>query len=158
MIFNKTVLFQKRRQDPNNAGKWNLKFGTGIQLNRGSGPISELIRWIGANAQSMGLSSEQSFVKKEATSEDIALLLQVLWRSADLIAAAPLTRVSFHLMLLLGAVSGTRPGVLTDIRYRDISVELVRAPETGHRNIVAHFKLRQNKQKANTVYADQKHL
>lgn len=40
---NRTVLAQKRWDDPDNAARWTLKFGTGIVLNRGSGPINEII-------------------------------------------------------------------------------------------------------------------
>lgn len=42
MAFNGTVLAQKRREDPEHAGRWNLKFGTGICLNRGIGPVAEI--------------------------------------------------------------------------------------------------------------------
>lgn len=42
MAFNGTVLAQKRQEDPQNAARWNLKFGIGIRLNIGIGPVAEI--------------------------------------------------------------------------------------------------------------------
>lgn len=106
----------------------------------------------------MGLQRKQSFVKKEATSDDIALILQVLWRSADRISYDPLTRISFHYMLLVGAIGGFRPGVMVDLKYRDVCVDLIRDPNTGRRSIVATFTMRQNKHRAGIVRKDQKNV
>lgn len=115
-------------------------------------------QWIGAKAESIGLEREQSFVKKEATSDDIALLLQILWRSADRIPYDPLTRISFHYMLLVGAIGGFRPGVLMNLKYRNVYVDLVRNPGTEQKSVIATFILHQNKQKAGIVKKDQKHI
>lgn len=106
----------------------------------------------------MGLSLEQSFVKKEATSDDIALLLQVLWRRADLIQCNPLTRISFHFMVLVGSLGGFRPDVITDFKYSHAGVELIRLPETGRRILVATFTIHQNKQRTGLVKSDQRNV
>lgn len=89
----------------------------------------------------MELDLEQSFVRKEATKDDIALLLQVLWRCADRISYDPLTRVSFHYMVLVGAIGGFRPGVLVDLKYRDVRLELTSSPGISQKNLVATFTI-----------------
>lgn len=99
----------------------------------------------------MDLTREQKFVKKEITSEDVALLLQTLWRYAKDIPCTPLMRLSFHYMLLLGAVRGFRPGVLLGIQYLQISLELIRLPDTGEKKLIATFTLKQNKKRKHAV-------
>lgn len=65
----------------------------------------------------MDLTREQTFVEKEATAEDIVLLIKTLWRRADDIPCSPLLRISFHNMLLLAGIGGFRPGILVNIKY-----------------------------------------
>lgn len=99
----------------------------------------------------MGLTRDLKFVKREITSKDVALLLQTLWRYAKDIPCTLLMRLSFHYMLLLGAVGGFRPGVLLGIQYRQISLELIRVPDTGEKKLVAMFTLKQNKKQKHAV-------
>lgn len=107
----------------------------------------------------MGLTLEQSFMKKEATKDDITLLLQVLWRSANRIPYDPLiTRISFHGMAFTRAIGGFRPGVLVDLKYRDVCMELVRAPKTNRKTLIGTFRIHQNKQETKKVRRDQKHI
>lgn len=42
--FNRTVLAQKRREDPANSARWNLSFKEGLFSQKGVGPVYELIR------------------------------------------------------------------------------------------------------------------
>ncbi|KAI3400990.1 hypothetical protein diail_1198 [Diaporthe ilicicola] len=116
--FDQTLLARKRREDPDNMEKWSLKFKDGFLKGKGQGPIAEVARCIAAHAEDMGLTREQTFVKKEATAEDIALVLRTLWTRAEDIPCDPVTRVSFHNTLLLGAIGGFRPGVLENLKYR----------------------------------------
>lgn len=109
-------------------------------------------------ALEMGLRLDQGFMKKEATSDDIVVLLQIFWKCAALIRCKPITRCSFHNMLLLGAIGGFRPGVLKNIKYRDVCLALVRIPKEEGRRLVATFTLHQNKRKASSVQTNQKHM
>lgn len=106
----------------------------------------------------MGLSLEQSFTKQEAIKDNIALLLRVLWQSDEQIPYKPLTRISFHFMVLFGAIGGFRPGILVNWKYRDVRVELVRDPGTDERSLVATFTVYQNKLATGVVRANQKHM
>jgi hypothetical protein len=104
----------------------------------------------------MGLSRKQLFVKKEATTQDIALVLQTLWHRAQDISCTPLTRVSFHAKILMLALGGFRPGVVERIKYRQVSVELVRGPEMQQPKLVVTFTITQNKQRDDIIRKDQK--
>lgn len=103
----------------------------------------------------MGLSREQMFVKKEATSGDIALLLQTLWRRHEDIPSNPATRVSFHATVLLAAIGGFRPGVCLGIKYKQVALNIVRHPLTNKKRLVASFTLYQNKVKKNVIQTGQ---
>lgn len=96
------------------------------------------------------------FVKKEATAEDIALILQTLWQRAEDIPCKPITRLSFHAMLLLAATGGFRPGVVENVKYRQVSVQVIRHPKTQEKRLVATFTLQQNKQRPYAIKTDQK--
>lgn len=61
-------------------------------------------------------------------------------------------------MLLLEALGGFRPGVLKNIKFRDVSLDLVRIAGGQEKKPVATFTLYQNKKKAATVQTDQKHM
>lgn len=104
----------------------------------------------------MGLSRNQMFVKKEATAEDIAMILQVLWQRAEDIPCTPRARLSFHAMLLLAAVGGFRPGVVVNIKYRQVSIQLVRDPKIQEKRLVATFTMQQNKLRPYVIKTDQK--
>ena len=104
----------------------------------------------------MGLSRDQMFGKKEATAEDVALILQTLWQRADDIPCAPLSRLSFHAMLLLAASGGFRPGVVENVKYRQVSIQMVRDPKTQETRLVATITLHQNKQRKNAIKNEQK--
>lgn len=102
----------------------------------------------------MGLSRNQMFVKKEATAEDVALILQTLWQRAEDIPCQPVTRLSFHLMLVLAAVGGFRPGVVENIKYRQVSAQVVR--HRGKKRLAVTFTMQQNKQRPHAIKTDQK--
>lgn len=106
----------------------------------------------------MGLVNEQSFVKREATPEDVVLLLQTLWNRAEHIPCNPLTRISFHNMILLAAIGGFRPGVLLNLKYSQIGLKLVLDPRTKTTRLVVDFTLFQNKQRATVIRRDQMHM
>jgi hypothetical protein len=96
------------------------------------------------------------FVKKEATADDIALILQTLWRRAEDIPCKPITRLSFHAMLLLAATGGFRPGVVENVKYRQVSVQVVRHPKTQEKRLITSFTLQQNKQRPHAIKTSQK--
>lgn len=103
----------------------------------------------------MGLTRSQTFVKREATSGDVALLLQTLWRRHDEIRCRAATRVSFHALVLIAAIGGFRPGVYLGMKYSQVAVDIVRHPITHEKRIVASFTFYQNKQKKHVVRSDQ---
>lgn len=106
----------------------------------------------------MGLKRTQGFVKKEAMREDIALLLITLWRRAEDILYDPLTRISFHGMLLLTVIDGFRPGVLENIKYRQVCLDIICDPTTQEKRLVSIFTLHQNKQRPYVIRQDQKNV
>ncbi|KAH8757749.1 hypothetical protein F5883DRAFT_428208, partial [Diaporthe sp. PMI_573] len=156
--FDQTLLAQKRREDPDNTEKWSLKFKDGFLKGKGQGPVANVARWIAAHAEDMGLTREQTFVKKEATAEDVSLVLRTLWTRAEDIPCDPVTRVSFHNTLLLGAICGFRPGVLENLKYRQVTILVLRDPKTQRKRLVASFTIRQNKQRAGAIRRDQSNV
>ncbi|KAL2289652.1 hypothetical protein FJTKL_01892 [Diaporthe vaccinii] len=156
--FDQTVLARKRREDPDNMAKWSLKFKNGLLQTKGQGPVADVSRWIGAHAEDMGLTREQTFVEKEATAEDIALVLRTLWTRAEDIPCDPVTQVSFHNTVLLGGICGFRPGVLENLKYRQVALLVLRDPRTQRKRIVASFTVRQNKQRTGAIRRDQSNV
>lgn len=104
----------------------------------------------------MGLTRNQMFVKKEATAEDVALILHTLWQRAAEIPLTPIIRLSFHAMVLLATVGGFRPEVVEMLKYRQTSVQVVRHPKTGEKTTTVAFTLQQNKLQPHVIKIDQK--
>lgn len=77
---------------------------------------------------------------------------------AEDIPCDPVTRVSFQNTLLLGAICGFRPGVLENLKYRQVTLEILRDPKTQRNRIVATFTVRQNKQYAGAIRHDQSYM
>lgn len=117
---NETVLSKKRLEEPHNYNKWTLKF-TDVKQGRLSGPVTQsthvshsqyqtqralayTTQWIATDlVDNNGLTRHQMFEKRQATAEDIILILSTLWkRAAD----------AFHSVLILCAISGFRIGVV----------------------------------------------
>lgn len=112
-------------------------------------------QWIAAESDKMGLTRNQTLVK-EAADEDIALILQTLWRRAEDIPCKPITRLSFHVMLLLMAIGGFRPEVVENVKYRQVSVQVVRDPKTQEKKLAVTFTMQQNKLRLNASKTNQK--
>lgn len=105
------------------------------------------MKWIRARAEKLGLTRDQTFVKKEATAEDILLLISTLWQRAVDIPCEPELRIAFHNMLLLSGIAGFRPGVLCNIKYSQVQLDLVIYPTSGEKQVVTTFTMHQNKQR-----------
>ncbi|OAG03631.1 uncharacterized protein CC84DRAFT_1177611 [Paraphaeosphaeria sporulosa] len=96
---------------------------------RGQGPVFEICQWIFYTlAKEHKLATTLTFKKIEATAEDVIVLLKTLCQRADDIPCQPSTRVSFHGILLLAAIRGFRRATITSIKYRDVSLAVVRDP------------------------------
>lgn len=93
----------------------------------------------------MNLSLEQGFVKREATSDDVLLIISTLWRRASDIHAEPSVRVAFHCALVLGAFGGFRTGLIENITYGQIEMALIRVQ--GSLRAVATITMTHNKMK-----------
>lgn len=52
-------------------------------------------------------------------------------------------------MLLLAASGGFRPGVVENVKYRQVSIQMVRDPKTQETRLVATITLYENKQRKN---------
>lgn len=61
-------------------------------------------------------------------------------------------------MLLLAGIGGFRPGVLVNIRYNQVALDLVLNPSTQERRLVATFTLYQNKQRTGIIRQDQSNV
>lgn len=107
----------------------------------------------------MGLSREQQFEKKEATDEDIMIILNVLWQRADCIHAEPSVRHAFHCVVLLLGIGGFRPGVVLGskasdgLKYGDVDLMLVRDGSAA--KLVVTIAIKHNKRETNAVYENQ---
>ncbi|KAK4204850.1 hypothetical protein QBC40DRAFT_249586 [Triangularia verruculosa] len=140
------IIRPKRERDLDNALWCNLTRLPGPRANRGAAVVfidTWIVRELAANHE---LSPYQTFVKKEATAEDIMLVLSTLWVRAKDIHCDASTRVAFYATLLLASL-GFRPGVVTGLSYDQVRLGLVRDPENpGGHKMVAEITLHQNKQ------------
>ncbi|KAJ0123520.1 Mitosis inhibitor protein kinase mik1 [Diaporthe amygdali] len=153
--FNDTLLARKRKEEPHNRSQWSLSVRDGLHVDVKFGPIYEVTSWIKAKAEELNLTREQTFVKKEATAEDIVVVIKTVWLRAADIPCNPVTRVAFHSMVLAGGIVGSRPGMLVNLKYKRVALHLVLDPCTGERRPVVTFTLKQNKQQKNVVRRDQ---
>ncbi|KAF3763129.1 hypothetical protein M406DRAFT_331693 [Cryphonectria parasitica EP155] len=128
-----------------------------IRLYVRAGPVFEVVKWIKSYAGTLGLTREQTFVKKEATAEDIILLIRTLWQQSIDIPCAPIIRIAFHLVVLLSGIGGFRPGCLMDLKYSQIALDLM-LDSKGERRLVATFTIYQNKQRTGTIRQDQANI
>lgn len=108
-------------------------------------------QWIRARVDDLGLSLKQKFVKKEATAEEVTLLVKMLWHRAADIPCEPRARIAFHNMLLLSGIGGFRSGVLFNMKFHQVGLDLVLHPATGERQLVTTFTIYQNKQQTKTI-------
>ncbi|KAK6205733.1 hypothetical protein LQW54_008313 [Pestalotiopsis sp. IQ-011] len=125
---------------------------------RGHGPLYAITKWIEEDlADKYDLTRRQTFDKAEMTSDDIIVLLTAFWtRGAD-VACTPSIRLAFHTLVLLSGIGGFRPGVLMDLSYSNVRIGLVRDPgDRAKVKLVAHIKIKHNKQETNKVRHDQK--
>ncbi|KAK1983860.1 hypothetical protein LZ30DRAFT_687313 [Colletotrichum cereale] len=149
------ILYRKRQEDPQNKLKWMLRH---LEKDaKGLFPASRISQWIANElADSYGLSREQSFIKREATTDDILKMLDAIWANARDIPCSPKTRVSFAWVVILGGLCGFRPEVLMNMTYRQIQMAMVRDPSNTETAIpVATINVEHNKQKTNAIRRSQ---
>ncbi|KAI0402513.1 hypothetical protein F4802DRAFT_599947 [Xylaria palmicola] len=121
------------------------------------GVVSEISLWIyNKGAELTSLSDEPEHETVELTARDIAKLPKTLWVCADDIPVQnPAQRVIFHALVLFFSYGGFRQGMIMgegSLRYRDISMAIVRDPEDGKtRRLVATPIIRRNKLKRNAL-------
>lgn len=115
------------------------------------------LEWIKATAEELGLQRDQLFTKKEATPEDIAVILRTLWLRADDIPCSPIVRLAFRGVVLLSGLDGFRPGVLMDLKYSQVAIDLVRIQENQVRLVIT-FTLYQNKQGISVIRTGQSNV
>lgn len=100
-------------------------------------------------AAEVGLTLQQTFEKKEATVEDVLLVLKTLWERGRDIPADPRRRTAFHSIILIAALAGCRPDVMTIIKYKDVELALIRG--SAGPVLVAKVTLTQNKRKEGRI-------
>lgn len=61
-------------------------------------------------------------------------------------------------MVVLGGITGFRPGMLENLKYGQVALHLALDPRTGKRRPVATFTVTQNKQQTDTVRNDQANM
>ncbi|KAH7027193.1 uncharacterized protein B0I36DRAFT_364435 [Microdochium trichocladiopsis] len=132
-----TVLLKKRKSDRENRGKWRLAFKEKDK----TGPVADISRWIaGPMAEKYKLTLEQTFVKQQATAEDIAVWLITLWTRSGDIDISPAKRVAFHVYVLLAGITGFRNSSLFGLPYSQVRFSLVRDPDDRRNSrLVAHI-------------------
>jgi hypothetical protein len=97
-------------------------------------------------AAKKGLTLKQTFVKREATTTDVLVILRTLWGRARNIPCTESDRVTFHSIILASAIGGFRPETLMSLPYEQVSLAVVRDP-TQHRStkLVATVTVHHNK-------------
>lgn len=68
--------------------------------------------------------------------EDLFEVLRTLWVSTDMTFDHERHRTQLSLIMLLAGITGSRPGALLALRYRDVQVTLIKDPAGGQRPIV----------------------
>ncbi|KAH7025324.1 hypothetical protein B0J12DRAFT_610384 [Macrophomina phaseolina] len=68
--------------------------------------------------------------------EDLFEVLRTLWVSTEMAFDHERHRVQLSLIMLLAGITGSRPGALLALRYRDVQVTLIQDPAGGQRPIV----------------------
>ena len=122
----------KRHQDPEAASKWRLRFNG--HVSGGRKPASSLATWEislwlwDVLANEFQLTKENTFNKVEATTEDAVVVLRTLWERAAELGIDPESRLAFHANVLMSAMGGFRPGCLAKLRYKDVTITILRDP------------------------------
>ncbi|KAI1382618.1 uncharacterized protein F4822DRAFT_435293 [Hypoxylon trugodes] len=87
-----------------------------------------------------------TYEKTEMTSTDVDVALHTLWSRSNDIPCKPMTRVSFHAMVLLAAIGGFRPGTLMNLTSSQFQVAVLHHPENpGRTKIIVIIGIRRNK-------------
>ncbi|KAK1657565.1 hypothetical protein BDP55DRAFT_623481 [Colletotrichum godetiae] len=148
------VLQEKRWKDPANPA-WKLMYHKKDEF--ASKPASKIRKWIeGGLADKYNLERRQTFVKKEATIDDILTFIDTLWTRASDIPCSAATRLAVHTTVLLDSLGGWRLGTLMNFKYRDIEMAVVRDPEDHERTaLTATINVEQNKRQANKAQTSQ---
>ncbi|KAB2569482.1 hypothetical protein DBV05_g11844 [Lasiodiplodia theobromae] len=68
--------------------------------------------------------------------EDLFEVLKTLWTSTDMTFDHERHRTQLSLIMLLAGITGSRPGALLALRYRDVQVTLIRDPAGGQQPLV----------------------
>ncbi|KAI6082452.1 hypothetical protein F4821DRAFT_247161 [Hypoxylon rubiginosum] len=140
------IMRHQRKDYPSQAETWRLRW---ISKDEGSrqGPAYRIVRWIFVElAPEIGLETVPTYQKTEMTSTDVGVALDTLWLRANDIPCKPITRVSFHAMVLLAAIGGFRPGTLVNLTYSQFQVAVLRHPDNPARTtIVITISIRRNK-------------
>lgn len=68
--------------------------------------------------------------------EDLFEVLRTLWASTEMTFDHERHRTQLSLIMLLAGITGSRPGALLALRYRDVRVTLLRDPVGGEQPIV----------------------
>lgn len=63
-------------------------------------------------------------------------VLKTLWASTEMAFDHERHRTQLSLIMLLAGITGSRPGALLALRYRDVQVTLIRDPAGGQRPLV----------------------
>ncbi|KAJ5014209.1 hypothetical protein K4K57_001822 [Colletotrichum sp. SAR 10_99] len=148
------VLQKKRWEDPTNSA-WKLMYHKKDEF--ASKPASRIRKWIeGGLADKYKLERRQTFVKTEATIDDILTFIDTLWTRASDIPCNAATRLAVHTTVLLDSLGGWRLGTLMNFKYRDIEMAVVRDPEDHNRTaLIATINVEQNKRQANKAQTSQ---
>lgn len=140
------VMRHQRRDCPSQAETWRLRW---ISKNEGSreGPAYRIVKWVFVeSAPEIRLETVPTYKKTEMTSTDVDVALDTLWSRSNDISCKPITRVSFHDMVLLAAIGGFRPGTLTGLTYSQFQVAVLRHPDNPARTkIIVTVSIRRNK-------------
>ncbi|MCJ1426159.1 hypothetical protein MMC29_004061 [Sticta canariensis] len=140
------ILNDKRREDPAKYNHWRLRFMSHTHQ-RAQGPVFEISRWIFQElAVELSLSTTLTFDKIQVTAEDIYVLLNTLYERADDIPCQPRTRLGYHGIVTLAGIGGFRISTILTLKYRDVSLALVRDPDDRSRaKLVLTLTIAKNK-------------
>ncbi|MFD2317083.1 DUF3435 domain-containing protein [Halomonas organivorans] len=92
------------------------------------------------------LSLSQTFVKREATTADVIIILRTPWISAVHVPCSAEHRQAFHTVVLFSGLGGFRPDILMRLKYRQVRFSVLRDPRDKRKtHLMVTVWIKQNK-------------
>ncbi|KAJ3480548.1 hypothetical protein NLG97_g8046 [Lecanicillium saksenae] len=117
-------------------------------------PVARMSKAITKLCLERGLTTHQTFTKRDLSEEDVLLILSVLWLRGEHIPCIAATRLAFHSAVLLGGIGGFRPASVMNLPYSNVEFALLR--DSGRTGIMATITIDHVKQRSYQVQRHQR--